>query len=248
MCSCERYLCRILNQIDLQGNGRRETGKIIVIREEPLDIDDFWLASGGPIESSESSAMPVLNMVRSVGNYLDARPTVSETDESNSTRLMNNSLRALLIRKAMRYGNMTISLGIDTRHLTAEELSMGGSVPKPVDGDIIMNHLMDDGILNEFFGQVNAGIDAKDEVLVAAALSRRSRAEQPCGKRRLAACEGEFAEEALGVREPDGHRRESTAEKTGVVLVKTGLYVRDRRNQTKFTILLFPPSPGWIFP
>ena len=47
---------------------------------------------------------------------------------------------------------MTVAFGIDAMHLAAEELAVGGSVVELVDGDVIMDHLMEDGILNEFFG------------------------------------------------------------------------------------------------
>ena len=61
---------------------------------------------------------------------------------------------------------MAFSFGIDAMHLAAEELAVGGSVVELVDGDVIMNHLMEDGILNELFRQVKTCIDTKDEVLV----------------------------------------------------------------------------------
>lgn len=61
---------------------------------------------------------------------------------------------------------MTVAFGIDAMHLAAEELAVVGSVVELVDGDVIMDHLMEDGILNEFFGQVKTGIDTEDEVLI----------------------------------------------------------------------------------
>ena len=61
---------------------------------------------------------------------------------------------------------MTIAFGIDAMHLAAEELAVGGSVVELVDGDVIMDHLMEDGILDELFRQVKTGIDTEDEVLI----------------------------------------------------------------------------------
>ncbi len=76
---------------------------------------------------------------------------------------------------------------------------------------------MEDRVLNEGFWEVNADVYAKDKILVAVL------AEETL----LAAGEGEFAEEAFGVGEADRDRRELPAEKAGIEVVKTGLYVRD---------------------
>ena len=46
---------------------------------------------------------------------------------------------------------MTVSFCIDPLHLGAEEFAVCGSVTELVDGDVIMDHLMEDGIFDEFF-------------------------------------------------------------------------------------------------
>ena len=84
---------------------------------------------------------------------------------------------------------MTVAFGVDAMHLAAEELAVGGSVVELVDGDVIMNHLMEDGILNELFGQIEPGVDTEDEVVIG------PRAEEPFAM----FDEGEFAEESAGV-------------------------------------------------
>ena len=76
---------------------------------------------------------------------------------------------------------------------------------------------MEDRVLDERFGKVYADVDTEDEVFIAVL------AEETL----LAAGEGEFAEEAFGVGEADRDRRELPAEKAGIEVVKTGLYVRD---------------------
>ena len=114
-------------------------------------------------------------------------------------------------------GDVPVTGGVNTLHLLTEEAAVGGGVAEVVNGDVIMDHLMEDSILNEGFGQVDAGVDAEDEVLIAVA------AEEAL----LAAGEGEFAEEAFGVGEADGDRRKGSVEVTGVVGVEMGLYVGD---------------------
>ncbi len=57
---------------------------------------------------------------------------------------------------------MPVAIGIDARHLTAKEPAVRGCVTKLIDRDIIMDHLMEDGVLDEVFGEVDARVDAED--------------------------------------------------------------------------------------
>ena len=116
---------------------------------------------------------------------------------------------------------MPVAIGIDARHLAAKEPAVGGGVAKLIDRDIIMDHLMEDGVLDEVFGEVDARVDAEDEVLVA------KRSKEP----RAAAGKSHFAEEGARVREFDRNRRQGRSKETCVELVKAGLYVRDGRGQ-----------------
>lgn len=134
--------------------------------------------------------MPVTDMLGLVGHDFDAYSTIGETDDGDCAGFMDDGLCALGVGEAVGNGDMAVAFCIDTFHLTAEELAVGGSVMELVDRDVIMNHLMEDSIFDEGFGQVNAGIDTEDEVLIAVAT------EEPL----LAASEGDFAEEAFCVR------------------------------------------------
>ena len=116
---------------------------------------------------------------------------------------------------------MAVAFGVDTLHLGAEEFAVCGSVTKLVDGDVIMDHLMEDGVLDEVFGEVDARVDAEDEVLVS------GRSEEP----RAAAGKCHFAEEGARVREFDRNQRQRRSKETGVELVKAGLYVWDGGGQ-----------------
>ena len=62
---------------------------------------------------------------------------------------------------------MTVAFGIDAFHKLAEEAAVGRGVAEVVESDVIMDHLMEDGVLDEFFGQIKAGIDTEDEILIA---------------------------------------------------------------------------------
>ena len=112
---------------------------------------------------------------------------------------------------------MTVSFGIDTRHLATEEPTVGGGVAEVVDSDVIMDHLMENGVFDEVFGQVHAGIDAENKVLIAGC------AEEPGAM----LGEGQFPQECAGMGKLDRDGRKPTAEEAGVVLVKAGLYVGD---------------------
>lgn len=61
---------------------------------------------------------------------------------------------------------MSVTFGIDARHFSAEELPVYGCIFPLIESDVVMDHLMNDSILNEFFGQIQARIDTKDKVLV----------------------------------------------------------------------------------
>ena len=213
-CIMERDFLGLSDEEDLHGDGRWETREIIVLGEVPINMFD-----GGPVDrkSSEGGVMPIPYMLFLAWHDLNAELTIGETDERNNTSFMNDRLRALGVRETMRDRYMTVPFGVDTCHLTAEELPVNGGVIPLIDSNIIMDHLMENSVLNEGFWEVNADVYAKDKILVAVL------AEETV----FAAGEGEFAEEAFGVREADGDGRELPAEKAGIEVVKAGLYVRD---------------------
>ena len=170
---------------------------------------------GGFIEGFKGSLMPIEDVFALAGNDLDSGLPVGETDEGKDTGFVDCRLRPLRIRQAVGNSDMTVALGIDACHLMTKEPAMRRSVAELVDGDVIMNHLMEDGVLNEFFRQVNTGIDTQDEVLVAVS-----------GKQALStSSESHLAEEPLGMAESNRDGRKRTAEETGIILVKTGLDV-----------------------
>lgn len=116
---------------------------------------------------------------------------------------------------------MPVSLLVDPLHLTAEELAVRGGITQMVHGDVIMNHLVQDCVLQQLFRQVETCVDTQFEVRVPPF------AKEPCpmlDKRHL-------SKERTGIGELDRYRRQRSVEITDVILVKTGLYVIDRGNQ-----------------
>ena len=116
---------------------------------------------------------------------------------------------------------MPVSLLVDPLHLTAEELAVRGGITQMVHGDVIMNHLVQDCVLQQLFRQVETCVDTQFEVRVPPF------AKEPCpmlDKRHL-------SKESTGIGELDRYRRQRSVEITDVILVKTGLYVIDRGNQ-----------------
>ena len=61
---------------------------------------------------------------------------------------------------------MAVTFGIDAFHKLTEEAPVGGGVAEMVESDVIVDHLMEDGVLDKFFGQVETGVDPKHEILV----------------------------------------------------------------------------------
>ena len=62
---------------------------------------------------------------------------------------------------------MAVTFVVNALHVLAEETAVGRSVAEMVESDVIMDHLMEDGVLDEFFGQIKAGVDAENEILIA---------------------------------------------------------------------------------
>ena len=61
---------------------------------------------------------------------------------------------------------MAVSRGVDAAHMLAEEPTVRRSVTELIDRDIIMDHLMEDRVLDEFFRQIHLCIDTKGKILV----------------------------------------------------------------------------------
>ncbi len=161
--------------------------------------------------------MPVIDVSELGGYHFDTGLAVCEAHDGDCTGLMHDRLGTLGISKTVGNGYMAVCFGVDPIHFAAEEKTVSGGVAELVESDIIMNHLMEDGVLNDGFGEVNTRVDTEHEVLVAVVPE----------KALFAAGEGEFAEEAFGVGEADGDGRESPTEETGIEIVKAGLDVGD---------------------
>lgn len=131
--------------------------------------------------------------------------------------------------KAVGDGDVAISFSVDTRHLTAEELAVDGGVFPLIYSNVVMNHLMKDGVFDEGFGKVNTDIYTEDKILIAVTSKETL----------FAAGKGDLAEEAFGVGELDGDRWQRPAEIACVVLVKAGLDIRNRWFQFKISNLRF---------
>lgn len=116
---------------------------------------------------------------------------------------------------------MSVTFGIDARHFSAEELPVYGCIFPLIYSDVVMDHLMNDSILNKFFGQIQARIDTKDKVLIS----------QGSKEPRAPASESHFSKKSASRRKFDRYRRQRVIKEKGIVLVETGLYVRNRRNQ-----------------
>ena len=131
---------------------------------------------------------------------------------------MDDGLCFFGLGEAVGDGDVAVSFGIDTRHLTAEELAVGGGVAELVDGNVVMDHLMEDGVFDEGLGKVDTDVYTEDEVFVTVT------AEEAL----FAAGKGDFAEEAFCMGEFDGDRRKRPTEIAGIVLVKAELDIGNR--------------------
>ena len=116
---------------------------------------------------------------------------------------------------------MPVPLRVDSLHLTAENLAVHGGVAEVVNGNEIVNHLMEDGVLDEGFRQVETSVDTEGKIRI------NPVAEEPFSM----LDEGHFAQESAGIRELDRDRRKGAGEEAGVVLVEALLNIFFGRNQ-----------------
>ena len=190
-------------------------GKVVVGTLIPFDEVDR--------EASLSHFVPIPDVLLFGRNDLDTGFAVRESDDSEDAGLVNDSLRFFGVREAVGDSDVAVTFGIDTRHLAAEELTVNGGVAELVDSDVVMNHLMEDGVFDESFGKVDTNVYTKDEILIAVFAKEAL----------FAAGEGNFSKEAFSVGELDGNRGKGTSEETGIVLVKARLDVGNRGFQFK---------------
>lgn len=61
---------------------------------------------------------------------------------------------------------MAVTFGIDAFHKLTEKAPVGRGVAEVVESDVIMDHLMENGVLDQLFGQIKADIDTEDKILV----------------------------------------------------------------------------------
>ena len=137
---------------------------------------------------------------------------------------------------------MMLSVGVYSCHFAAEQLSVSTRVSPLIDSDIVMNHLMQNSVIYQLFRQVNPRIDPKGEILIPIIPK-----EPP-----FAANKSDLSQETFGIGQFDRDRRQCTPEKTGVVLIKSGLYVVDGRchmHKSGAKIVLFQQicKPAGIF-
>ena len=114
---------------------------------------------------------------------------------------------------------MMLSVGVYSCHFAAEQLSVSTRVSPLIDSDIVMNHLMQNSVIYQLFRQVNPRIDPKGEILIPIAPKEPT----------FAANKSDLSQETFGIGQFDRDRRQCTPEKTGVIFVKSGLYVVDGR-------------------
>jgi len=96
-------------------------------------------------------------------------------------------------------------------------------VVKLINRYIIMNHLMQNRILDERLRQVNPRVDAEGEIFVPVTPEKALPAPH----------KSNLAEKAFGMTQFNRNRRQRATEKPGVVLIKTRLYVFNRRCHNK---------------
>lgn len=170
--------------------------------EVPINACNGKMRQGGAVEAEDMGNL--------LGNDLDPYPSIYEIHYRHRAFLLSaGGLRCLFGSETVGDGYMA-PRGVDACHLAAEERAVGGSVIPLIDSDIVVNHLVEDGVFDKVLREVDAGIDTQDEIRVLHS------AEQAAAL----LAEAEFAEEALRIAQPNGDRMQKTIEIQYIVFIE----------------------------
>ena len=100
------------------------------------------------------------------GYYFNPYLSIGKMHNRYRAFLMYMRLRFLLLVQTMGDGDMPIAFLVDTCHLSTEEPTMRGGVLQLIDRNIIMNHLVQNGVLYQFFRQVNSNIYTQHKIFI----------------------------------------------------------------------------------
>ena len=170
----------------------------------------------GDVGVAEHVVVIVEDAVGLSGQYFDACPAIVEGDDGNDVvaDALVLQLFALFLGALVGNGDMPAKLAIDVVHDLAEERAVCRGVFQLVVADVIVYHLVDDGIFHNVFGQVDTGIDAQAEVV-----------EFSSAKELTAFLIHTLSEEGLGIAQLNRQHGEFTAKHLAVELLKFLLYV-----------------------
>jgi hypothetical protein len=191
-------------------------GGVGVAVEERVGGDEEVDGRYGGLGQHQAAVAP--DALADAGQHFDAWPPIGEADHGNDVErdTLTMDRGRLPGRETIGDGDVAAVGTVDVVHHAAEQRTVGRGVVQAVEGDVKVDHLVDDDIV-EFFGR---------EVEVQAEPQSETGGVQEVGEHapRVVLT---LPHKGGGTAQEDGHFRELPVKNLGVELSETLLYVRD---------------------
>ncbi len=161
------------------------------------------------------------NRIHLSGYNFQPDTPVAEVCHRYDMRLCHSGyLPLLLFREACGDANMAIAHTVNPLGMRTKQFPMRRGVAELVIADVVVNHLVENGVFYHLFGQIDTGIYMQHEVCIAA-----------CAVWLQHALKRNPPQVTFGVAQPHRQQRQRTIEIEMVVLVETRVDIGNSRNQ-----------------
>ena len=148
----------IVHTIDLNDLGAREAVEKRIARDIPAELPHLGPSRKGIPERQEAC----------VGRHGETRAAVAEADSADKMLAHGGVARIVLGGAAVGHGDVAPETAVDVVHHAAKQGAVGRLVLELAREDAVVNHLVENDVIELVLGQVEERGDAQDEALVAA--------------------------------------------------------------------------------
>ena len=156
----------VLGEEEVEGGGFGEAGEVGVGGAEDFD--------GGDLAAEEEAAPVGVDAAGDVGEDFDADAAVFQRDAGHHALDgflafrdgLGLQLRLLLGSEPVGDGDVPAIFVVEFLHSGSEELAVGGSVAPLVDQNLVVDHLVQENVLEFVFGEIVLRADADAEIVV----------------------------------------------------------------------------------
>lgn len=157
-----------LGEDDIEGGRVGKTVEVWVVAHEERNLRDSLV--------TKHRGSVCLDALTNARQHLQSLTAIGETNQGDDVPHLLRTVDLLLLLLRGTVGNSELSAKtlVDGFHHLAKDFAMGRGVFNPVYTDIVMYHLMDDGVLPLLFRQVEAGAELQPEVEELRAMKQRA--------------------------------------------------------------------------